>query len=66
MWDILTGNMFFDDLFFTEQEKQMGGGLDHTLKCVLQPQESSDLPSEWNGNVDFKDLHDIMVDTKKI
>ena len=44
----------------------MGGGLDHTLKCVLQPQESSDLPSEWNGNVDFKDLHDIMVDTKKI
>ena len=45
--------MIFDGLFFTQQYKSRGFGLEHTLTCALQIQEPSDFPSECTGSVSF-------------
>ena len=45
MWNILTGEIIFDHLFFTDQDKSIGVGYEHTLLCVIQPHKPIDFQS---------------------
>ena len=51
MWNKLTGEMIFDNLSFTDKEKIRGGRSYHTFSCAIQPQQPSDLPSEYTDNI---------------
>ena len=37
MCTILTGDIIFDDLFFTEKDRSRRGGLEHILEWLIHP-----------------------------